>query len=130
MSRKLDDLAPHFKPIAFEFLARCVEFGYAVLIVDTRRTPEEQAMNIQNGVSWTRNSKHLIGEAIDVCPYEQYSLYGADKLRWDASDEVWLKLGHIGEACGMVWGGRWRVRDLGHFEYKHPVSIDNGQKRA
>jgi hypothetical protein len=33
----------------------------------------------------------------------------------------------IGEACGLTWGGRWKQRDMGHFEMPvhhvegHPV---------
>lgn len=118
MSRKLDDLAPHFRPLAVEFLARCVEAGIAVMIVDTLRTADEHADNVRRGVSWTSRSKHLTGEAIDVCPYDAYALHGPDKLQWNGNDPVWLKLGEIGERLGMTWGGRWQQRDLGHFEYR------------
>lgn len=118
MSRRLDDLHPDFKPKAMELLARCVEQGIAVMVVDTLRTKEEQAANIAKGVSWTPNSKHLIGKAIDICPYETWAAHGPDKLNWDGADPIWTKLGVLGESIGLVWGGRWRVRDLGHFELK------------
>lgn len=116
MSRRLDDLSSDFKPLAFEFLARLVEAGIPVMVVDTLRTPEEQAENIRKGVSWTPNSRHLTGDAIDICPYAVYELHGADKLQWDAGDPVWTRVGKIGESVGLIWGGRWKVRDLGHFE--------------
>lgn len=133
MSRALNDLSPRFKPKAFEFLARCVEAGVAVMVVDTLRTPEEQAANVAKGVSWTLNSKHLTGDAIDVCPFETFALHGPDKLQWDANDPVWGKLGAIGELVGLKWGvwvekvgdyPIWRRRgkfvniDPGHFEFK------------
>ena len=121
MSRALNDLSPRFKPLAIELLARCVEQRVAVLIVDTLRTPEEQAANLAKGVSWTSRSKHLTGDAIDVCPYALYDLYGPDKLQWDNGDPVWQRIGEIGERLGLRWGGRWRVRDMGHFEYIEPV---------
>lgn len=117
MSRRLDDLSPRFRPLAMELIARCVEAGIPILIVDTLRTPEEQAENIRKGVSWTRNSKHLTGDAIDLVPYEVYNLHGADKLQWASSDPVWDRLGAIGEALGLRWGGRWVQRDMGHFEF-------------
>lgn len=103
------------------------------MIVDTLRTPEEQAQNIARGVSWTTNSKHLPqpsggAEAIDLAPYEVYQLAGPDKLQWSANDPVWLKMGLIGESLGLVWGGRWKVRDLGHFEYAS--GADNAARRA
>lgn len=122
MSRALNDLDPRFKPLAMELLARCVEAGLMVLVVDTLRTPAEHAENLRRGVSWTTRSKHLDGLAIDICPYESYLLAGPDKLRWDAADPVWLKLGKIGESLGLRWGGRWTVKDMGHFEWVAPPS--------
>jgi peptidoglycan LD-endopeptidase CwlK len=116
MSRALDDLSPEMRPLAVELLARCVEAGLAVVIVDTLRTPEEHAANLRAGTSWTVHSKHLYGDAIDIAPFESWALHGPDKIRWQASDPVWLKLGVLGEAVGLRWGGRWTVQDLGHFE--------------
>lgn len=116
MSRKLDDLSPAFRPLAVEFLARLVEADIHVLLLETKRTPEQQKINMAKGVSWTLNGRHLTGDAIDVCPYDVYALSGPDKLQWDASHPVWQRIGAIAEACGLVWGGRWKQRDLGHVE--------------
>jgi hypothetical protein len=119
MSRALDDLSPRMRPFAVELLARLVEAGIMVMIVDTLRTPEEHIANLRRGVSWTTRSKHLDGNAIDLAPYETYALHGPDKLKWEASDSAWLKMGQIGEAVGLVWGGRWiKTPDYGHFELK------------
>ena len=124
MSRKLDDLSLRFKPLAIELLARLVEAGIPVLVVDTLRTQAEHATNLAKGVSWTTHSKHLDGDAIDVCPYEVYQATGPDKLAWDATHPIWLKIGTIGETLGLRWGGRWKQQDLGHFEYP-PKGIDH-----
>lgn len=117
MSRALDDLSPRFRPLAMELLARTVEAGIPVLVVDTLRTPAEHAANLAKGVSWTVHSKHLDGDAIDIVPYSVYDLHGPDKLQWDAGDPIWQKLGAIGERLGLRWGGRWKQKDMGHFEY-------------
>jgi len=117
MSRKLDDLSDRFRPKAFELLARLTEAGIPVMIVDTLRTPEEHAANLAKGVSWTKHSKHLDGDAIDICPYSVYALYGADKLMWDSGDLIWTRIGPIGEALGLRWGGRWKQKDMAHFEW-------------
>ncbi len=127
MSRKLNDLSGIFRSTVFEFLARATEASIPLMIIDTLRTPEEQAQNIANGVSWTTNSKHLPQAdgkslAIDVCPYETFQLKGPDKLQWDSTDPVWEKLAQIGEACGMISGHRWKQKDSGHFEYK-PAAV-------
>jgi len=119
MSRRLDDLSPRFLPLAVELLARLTEAGIPVLIIDTLRTPEEHAANLAKGVSWTTHSKHLDGDAIDICPFAIYDAHGPDKLLWDANDPIWQRIGPIGEALGLRWGGRWaKQRDMGHFEYQ------------
>ena len=118
MSRWRDDLSPLFRPLAVELLAQCVEANIAVMIIDTLRTEAEQQANLAAGVSWTPRSRHLTGDAIDICPYELYSLApGGDKLAWKAPNVIWDRLGSIGERLGLRWGGRWQQRDYGHFEY-------------
>lgn len=120
MSRKLDDLSPRMLPLAMQLIARCVEAGIMVLIVDTLRTKEEQAANVKKGVSWTMHSKHLTGDAIDICPFSVYDLHGPDKLQWDGGDPVWKKIGAIGESLGLKWGvvKNGVQIDPGHFEYR------------
>lgn len=119
MSRQLDDLSPRMLPLAMQLIARCVEAGIMVLIVDTKRTVEEQKANVAKGVSWTMHSKHLTGDAIDICPYETYALHGPDKLQWNAADPVWKRIGEIGQRLGLKWGvvKNGMQVDPGHFEY-------------
>ncbi len=120
MSRRLDDLSPRFRPLAVELLARLTEAGIAVMVIDTLRTPEEHAANLAKGVSWTKHSKHLDGDAIDICPYEVFNASGPDKLLWDADHPLWMKVVAIGESLGLKAGARWKQRDMGHFEYQAP----------
>ncbi len=122
MSRALNDLDPRFKPLAMELLARCVENGIHVMIIDTLRTPAEHQANLLAGVSWVTRSKHLDGLAIDICPFDVWQLDGPDKLQWDASNPIWQKIGVLGEALGLRWGGRWTQRDCSHFEYIGPAT--------
>jgi hypothetical protein len=131
-SRSLDDLDPRFRPIVVEFLARAIEAKIPLLVVETRRTLAEHEANVKAGKSWTPHSKHIRGMAIDVVPYHYYGPGRADKrLLWDVkdaaiSDPIWEKLGEIGEACGMKWGGRWTQRDCPHFEMADiPVDLDH-----
>lgn len=123
MTKSLDDLTPESRPTFDTFLAKLTEAGIPVMVIDVLRTPEEQAKNIKKGVSWTTHSKHLPqppsmkSAAIDICPFQTWNLYGSNKLQWDARDHVWEKIGKIGEGCGLTWGGRWKEKDLGHFEF-------------
>ena len=84
MSRSLDTLSPRFRPLAVELLARCVEAGICVMIVDTLRTPEEHAANLAKGVSWTTHSKH--------CLTQDHTLLGSD-LTWRPGGDL-----HIGDS--------------------------------
>jgi peptidoglycan L-alanyl-D-glutamate endopeptidase CwlK len=124
MGRLLNELTPRFRPLAAELLARATEQGIALMIVCTGRTAEEQAQAVRTGHSKVEHSRHQDGEAIDVAPYSEYYLHGADKLQWDGNDPIWQRLGQIGEDLGLRWGGRFHPLnasgvgwDPGHFEY-------------
>ena len=60
--------------------------------------------------TWTLQSKHLQGKAIDLVPVKD------GKLWWNAPENVWERMGEIGEENGLAWGGRWTQKDLPHFE--------------
>ena len=121
MDRKLDDLSDAFRPLAYRLIAKITEAQIAVFIVDTLRTPEEQADAIARGVSWTTHSRHLTGDAIDLVPYELYRrgwgpLNIDTKLKWDPTAPEWAKMASIGREMGLVCGFDWARRDSGHFE--------------
>ena len=126
MSKSLSDFCPKNRHKIMEFLAKLTEERIPILIVDVLRTPEEQADNIARKVSWTLNSKHLpqqecgcqLSHAIDVAPYNQFNLHGADKLQWDGSDPVWDKIIAIAESLGLKSGKNFPKPDLGHIEMK------------
>lgn len=117
MSKRLEDLAPAFRPLAEQLIKACKEAGIPLAIIDTLRTPEEHAANLAKGVSWTARSKHLDGLAIDVCPTTLLKEKG-----WAPASPLWTTIGVIGESLGLRWGGRWKVRDLGHFEMKGAIN--------
>lgn len=64
----------------------------------------------QKVVTWTLDSKHLLGEAVDLVPTR------AGATWWGAPYSVWVRMGAIGESHGMKWGGRWKNSDNPHFE--------------
>lgn len=138
MSRRLDDLSAALRPLAFEFLARLVERGLLVQVVDTLRTEAEHRANLASGASSAVLSFHLPrrlrasvsagdpdadkSDALDVCPFEQYALHGPDKLQWNASDPAWQVVGEVAESVGLEWGGRWRKpHDPGHVQLPRRV---------
>jgi len=111
MSRNLDDHQLSFKWKVFEFLARLVEAKVIVTIICTKRTEAEHQANLAAGTSWTRHSKHIDGWAIDVAPTHLLK-----EPNWAPDDPLWLRMGVMGERCGLSWGGRWKKKDFCHFE--------------
>jgi peptidoglycan L-alanyl-D-glutamate endopeptidase CwlK len=113
MDRSLDDLSQRFKPLAIQLLANIKAAGIDCMVIDTLRTPAEQAEALASGHSWTNHSKHLTGDAIDLAP-----LVGGH-IDWNTKNPVWAQMGAIGMALGLTWGGSWlSTPDWGHFEFK------------
>ena len=55
---------------------------------------------------------HGTGRAMDCC----WLVNGAPT--WNVPEEWWQTYGRAAEAHGLVWGGRWRMRDLPHVQYE------------
>ena len=64
----------------------------------------------KRAATWTLESKHLRGEAIDIVPLKNGQYW------WTAPAAVWTRMGEIGEANGLTWGGRWKHADTPHYE--------------
>ena len=59
----------------------------------------------------TLQSNHMSGKACDFVPCKD------GKIWWNAPAGVWERMGEIGEANGLKWGGRWKdFKDSPHFE--------------
>lgn len=138
--RSLNNLSAEFRPYAMEIVARVVERGVAIMIVQTLRTEAEHLANLAAGTSKVSKSKHLprslrgfvlgsdLGksDAIDLAPYDQYNLHGPDKMQWNPKDPAWLVIGEVVESLGKVvrWGGRWNSpSDPGHVELTFPGDL-------
>ncbi len=104
------------RPLAKELLRQAL-LEFPVTVIETLRTPEQQAMNVKHGVSWTLHSKHLTGDAIDIAPSEVLLL-----KNWAPLHPHWERLGEIGESLGLEWGGRWKQRDCPHFQIKEALN--------
>lgn len=137
-SRSLGDLAPEIRGKAHIFVARLLEAGVPAAVVETRRNISVQRAYYAQGreslevvnqlrkaaglhpidrnendrkITWTLKSKHLDGLAFDVVPLK------GGQLWWEAPYLMWLRIGEIGESCGLQWGGRWeKCPDYPHFE--------------
>lgn len=123
MGKDLNELASYFLPLAQELLDKCAVAGVPCRVIDTGRTTQEQAIKLAEGVSWVSKSKHepqppeMKSEAIDIAPQ---AVLEENKANWDPTNPLWQEIGGIGKELGLRWGGDWKVKDMGHFEYVHP----------
>src|SRR4051812_45570665 len=108
LGNSLDELSSYMRPLAVKLLSDAAKAGIPCRVVDTGRTPSEQAVKIMYGVSWTENSRHLPqppegkSEAVDLVPQE---ILDEHKSNWSPDSPLWARLGAIGENLGLTWGG-------------------------
>jgi len=98
------------------------------VVTEGLRTLDRQKQLVKAGKSWTLNSRHLTGHAIDVVD--------ADDFKYDIPDMTRIKdaMFAAGNELGipLIWGGDWKQRDTPHFELpasSYPASgVGAGQK--
>lgn len=123
MSRSLDDLVPGARMKALQLLETTALAGLSLRVTSTRRTRDEQAALYAKGrskpgkiVTWARpgTSVHETGQAFDIVPMvDGAPVWEVNRATWP----MWEKIGQLGEAAGLEWGGRWRKKaDFCHFQ--------------
>lgn len=90
---------------------------FKFIITDGMRTEKEQAEMVLKGASWTLNSKHLKGQAIDIC------ILIAGKARWEFElyrrfAIAFMTYADLHFDLKLTWGGTWKQKDGPHFEIK------------
>lgn len=98
-------------------LVRVVELAASkctvpMVVTEGLRTLERQKMLKAAGKSWTLNSRHLTGHAVD--------LVDADDFGYDVPDmsAIAKAMKEAAAECDVpiVWGGDWKSKDTPHFE--------------
>ena len=82
-------------------------------IIEGLRTPERQAELMKQGFTRTLNSRHIIGQAVDIVPLPvDWNNPEPFKLVADAMKKAATELG-----VKITWGGDWKsFRDLPHYQ--------------
>ena len=106
-ARKLRGVNEALVTIAHEALAISrVDFS----ITSGVRTPKQQKALVEAGKSWTMDSRHLTGHAIDVCGWVD----GATSYHSDHLFAIAEAMCSAAVAVGypVRWGGAWHIGDI------------------
>lgn len=140
MSR-LDGLHPELRKKAEALIALSSAAGIHIAISQGLRTIEQQdalyaqgrtapgpiVTNAQGGHSY-----HNFGLAFDIVVIRDSKATWDDKVDVNENDVPdYVDVGTIGEQLGLEWGGRWKFRDLPHFQMTFGLSLEelrNGKK--
>ena len=89
------------------------------VVLEGLRTKERQLELVNAGASWTMNSRHITGHAVDL------GAYVAGEIRWDwpLYDKIAKAVKQAAVELGvhLTWGGDWKVKDGPHFELSREV---------
>ena len=100
-------------PDLVKVIRRAAKAG-GFIVTEGLRTKTRQAQLVKAGASWTMNSRHITGHAIDVAAIVN------GEVRWD-----WGLYPIIAKAVKaaakdlgvpIIWGGDWKKKDGPHFE--------------
>lgn len=122
--RNWDRLDPAFASVALKIFARLEARGYPFTLLEGYRSPERQDALADEGAHVTNarafQSKHQYGLALDAAPLRNARLVISERDPW--AMEAYIAFGEEAERAGLLWGGRWRLKDYGHIEASGPVS--------
>lgn len=105
-----------------------------MFVTEGLRNADRQAKLVASGASWTMNSRHLTGHAIDVAPRVD------GQVSWD-----WPLFFHIAKAMKLAsarlnipveWGGTWKLLsaaddpEAAHYTYIQECRIAGRKPKA
>ena len=119
--RQWDRLQPEFVQRLLRIIQAMRDtHGYEVVLLEGYRSPERQAALATKGQHVTMvgawQSYHQYGMAADVAFWREGRLVISERDPW--AQRGYELLGQVAESHGMTWGGRWKMRDLGHVEWR------------
>lgn len=125
-------LHPLIRSILHVHLDYCMRLGQKrAFLQETWRGPELQNKAVADGFSnagWGKSWHNTTFKSGKPCSLAYHIAirdeggksiegFGSNKLS-EKDIEDYTFIGKIGEALGLVWGGRWKSRDLVHFELR------------
>jgi peptidoglycan L-alanyl-D-glutamate endopeptidase CwlK len=117
-------LEPEFARGVLVVLARMGARGYPMVLLEGYRSPERQDRLASSAVRVTNarafQSRHQFGLAADLAPVRDGHLRISEQDPW--AMEAYRVLGEEAQRAGLVWGGRWSLKDYGHVEAAAPMA--------
>ena len=125
-SRDIAELHPKVREMAEAQLILCKDKGIDVILTSTyrdkesqdalyaqgRTTPGKKVTNAKGG-----QSMHNWRVAFDLVPVIN------GKAVWN-DDNLWNRVGEIGESVGLEWGGRWsKFIDKPHLQFTQGLTL-------
>lgn len=132
---KLDGLHPELRAKAEALIKICAAAHLPIVITQGMRTMEQQAALYAQGRTKpgpiVTNAKpgrsyHNYGLAFDFAVVKDGKPSWDDKVNVNENDTPdYVEVGEIGEQLGLEWGGRWKFRDLPHFQMTFGLSLND-----
>lgn len=96
------------------------QYGYDMVLLEGYRSPERQARLLSKGSHVTNagsyKSYHQFGLAADSAFIRNGKIVITEKDPW--AMQGYKLYGKVAKSAGLVWGGDWRMMDLGHVELR------------
>ncbi|MEN6668938.1 M15 family metallopeptidase [Psychrobacter sp. B38] len=96
------------------------QYGYDMVLLEGYRSPERQARLLKKGSHVTKagsyKSYHQFGLAADTAFIRNGKIVISEKDPW--AMRGYKLYGKVAKSAGLVWGGDWRMMDLGHVELR------------
>jgi peptidoglycan LD-endopeptidase CwlK len=116
--RDWNRLNPDFVQSVLKVFTRMEARGYPLVLLEGYRSPERQDVLADSHAQVTNarafQSKHQYGMAVDVAPMRDGRLVISERDSW--AMQAYQALGEEAEREGLIWGGRWKLKDFGHIE--------------
>lgn len=119
--RKWEKMNPRYvQRLLLVFKTMKERHGYDMVLLEGYRSPQRQNMLAGKGAHVTKatgyRSYHQFGLAGDVAFMRNGKVVITEKDPW--AMRGYQLYGEVAESVGLTWGGRWKMMDLGHTEFR------------
>lgn len=91
-------------------------------VVEGIRSEEKQAENIENGVSWTMDSAHICGWAVDIYPWVDGATSHETVHYYRIAKAIFAAAAIMGKP--ISWGGFWWYKGCSRPDMPHWEGLD------